>query len=323
MNDNELQLLAANALKTIARNEQIKSYIQASEELYPLLFRAAQRFIAGSTRESALVEALNLISKGYRVSLEYIGENTSTEQECIAAKNEFLQLAHAAGKARLQTAICLDLSHIGMIIDAELAYRHLAELALTAADYGSTVMISAEESHKTDQILGLYKKTSKVCPNVGITLQAHLHRTERDLLDILPYHGRIRLVKGAFQEPKEIALPRSQELNDRYLHLAEMLVSSGRPVSIATHDEKIIEEVCQRGYLAQPNVELEMLYGIRPDRLKKLKDEGYRTKVYVPYGQEWHLYFFHRLAEYPPNIYRAIADMTTPDTFKKSLYFNC
>ncbi|MNI21374.1 Proline dehydrogenase 1 [compost metagenome] len=319
MNEAALRILATDTLKWIARNEQVNNHIRHSNELYPLLFRAAQRFITGETREDAVTEALKLIWKGYSVSLECIGENIVDEQACIVAKNEFIQLIRLAGNARLETTISLDLSHIGMIVDKELAYDHLIELTREAALHGLTIMISAEESTKTDQIIGLYKRVSGVYANVGITLQAHLYRTEQDLMDIEGYSGRVRIVKGAFQESKEVAVPRSEELSKRYLQLIEKLVISGRPVSIATHDKLIIEEVRQRGYLKQPHVEVEMLYGIQPDLLKVLKAEGYRTRVYVPYGKEWHLYFCHRLAEYPPNIYRALADMVSPSK-EENLY---
>jgi proline dehydrogenase len=320
MNEATLRMMATNALKSIARSEQIKTYIQESKDLNPLIFRAAQRFVAGENRDEAISEAFELISKGYFVSMECIGENTRTNQECEAAKNEFLQLARTVGEAGLQTTISLDLSHIGMTVDPELAYGHLVELAREAVQYGITIMIGAEDSAKTDMILKLYKRINEIYPNVGITLQAHQHRTERDFLDIQSCQGRIRIVKGAFQESKKIAVPRSEELNARYLHLTEMMVSTGRPVSIATHDEVIIEEVRQRRYLEQPNVEVEMLYGIRPDLLKKLKEDGHRTRVYLSYGKEWYLYFCHRLAEFPPNIYRAIADMATPYFTKEILY---
>ena len=155
--------------------------------MYPLLFRAAQRFVTGETMEDAISRALELMSKGYLVSLEYIGENTGTEEECIAAKDEFIRLIHVVGEHKVQSTISLDLSHIGMMVDTELAYQHLAELAQQAGLYGLTIMISMEESAKTDQILGLYKKAADLYPNVGITLQAQLHRTAHDLAEIIHY----------------------------------------------------------------------------------------------------------------------------------------
>lgn len=321
MMETELRIAAAQALKSIARNELIKQHIKGSEDLYPLLFHAAKRFIVGETKEDAVTEAIELVSRGYSVSLECIGENIGDEHQCVEAKNEFLELIHAAGKLGQQSTISLDLSHIGMTVNEELAYQHLIELAGEADRHGMTIMISAEEESKKDGIAALYKRVSESYPNVGITLQAYLHRTEVDLKAIKSYSGRIRLVKGAYQESEEIALPRSEQLRAKYITLVEKLVATGREISIATHDELIIEEIVQRGYLRKPNMELEMLYGIRPDLLKKLNKEGYRTRVYLAYGKEWHLYFFHRLAEYPPNMYRVLADLIEPETdFRHSLY---
>ena len=312
MNEMGLHASVANALKVIARNEQMKSYIQESKELYPLLARAARRFVAGETRDEAIGEAKQLATRGYATSLEYIGENTRDQAGCEAAKNEFLQLIHTARQAGIQHTISLDLSHIGLVVNEELAYKHLVELAREAASHGMNVMISAEESAKTDQILGLYRRACEDHANVGITLQAQLHRTERDVENVLACRGPIRLVKGAYQEPSDLALPRSEELSARYLHLADRLITAGRPVSLATHDEALHRAIRQQGYLDRPHVEVEMLYGIRPDLLKQLREDGYRTKVYVLYGQEWFLYFCHRLSEYPPNIYTAITDMVVP-----------
>lgn len=322
MKEMEAYILAANTMKSIARNEQIKQFIRNSEDLYPILSRAAQRFIAGETKEEAISEALSLHSMGYFVSLEYIGENIVDEQQVIQEKNEFLQLIRTVGITDIQSTISLDLSHIGMMIDEELTYQNLVEIAQEASRFGITIMIGAEESAKTDRIHSIYRRISQSFSNVGITLQAYLHRTESDLQQLKHYPGRMRLVKGAYQEPIENALPRSEALQAKYLYFIEKRVLTGLPISIATHDEMIIEEVKQRGYLDKPNVELEMLYGIRPDILKKMNEHGYRTRCYLTYGKEWHLYFFHRLSEYPLNIFRAIADMAaTTNRENLSHYF--
>jgi proline dehydrogenase len=215
--------------------------------------------------------------------------------------------------ARLgEVTISLDLSHIGLSIDAELAMEHLCQLAEEANIRGYSIMISMEESAKTDAILDMYTRTTERYPHVGITLQAHLHRTQDDLQHVMKYPGKIRMVKGAFQEPSSIAMPRSAALNERYLHCVEQLVKARHPVSIATHDQSIVDEIMQRGYGHLSDVEFEMLYGICPYTLKRMREKNVRTKVYLTYGEEWYLYFCHRLAEHPPNIYQAISDLAQP-----------
>ena len=303
----------AAALKSIARNQNIKTFIENSAELFPLLRRAARRFVTGETKEDAIHHAQELIRNGYFVSLEYIGENTRTKEECSAAKEEFLSLIRAAGQRSIQSTISFDLSHIGISIDPDFAYRQLIDVAEEAGLHGLTVMISMEESTKTDQILEVYKRAAARQQNIGITLQAHLLRSEQDLQDLLHYPGRIRLVKGAYQEPEELALPRSKQLDERYVQLVDEIVRAGHPISIASHDAEIIKLIRDRGYRKSANIEFEMLYGIQRELLKSLKNDGHQAKVYLTYGTEWYLYLCHRLAEHPPNIYTAIADMIDPN----------
>ncbi|MGG0384266.1 proline dehydrogenase family protein [Priestia endophytica] len=308
------------ALKSIARNQQVKTKIQGSEELYPLLKRAAKRFIAGEIKEDGIIKGRELLNKGYAISLEYIGENTDTVEECECAKERFMDLMESLGEASMPSTISLDLSHIGLSVHSDIALKNLIELAAKAKKSSLYIMISMEESNKTDRIIEIYKKVSREYDNVGLTLQAHLNRSEDDILDLLHYPGKIRLVKGAYQEPPNLAITRSDELNHRYLQFAELLIKKNHPTSIATHDESIIQELKKRGHLNQDNVELEMLYGVRADFMKRLKDGNYKTRVYLTYGTEWYLYLCHRLAEYPPNIYVALTDMITPHNGNQSLY---
>ncbi|MGG2091793.1 proline dehydrogenase family protein [Bacillus sp. S13(2024)] len=308
----------AQALKSIARNEHIKSYVQQSTELYALLLQAAKRFVTGETRHEGIATAKELLTKGYLTSLEFIGENTKDLEECCKAKNEFLNLIEDMGALSMKQTVSLDLSHIGLSINPETAYIHLMELAERAKTYEIIIMISMEESSKTADILTIYKKTTEQYPNVGITIQAHLYRSNNDIQELIHYPGKIRVVKGAYQEVSDIAMPRSTDLNQRYLQLVEQLVETNHPVSIATHDEILIKEMEQRQYLSQPNVEIEMLYGIRPDMLSNLKNKGYNSRVYLTYGKEWYLYLCHRIAEYPENLYHTVTDMIHSSSAKRS-----
>ncbi len=310
--------LVIKALKSAARDEQMKHAVQQSMELYPLLWKAAKRYVTGEKKKDALQMALKLIAKDYQVSIEFIGENTTDLVECQKVKDEFLQLIEGMGASSMKQTVSLDLSHIGLSINAELAYKHLVELARKANQYEITLMISMEESSKTSDILDIYKKVASQFSNVGITLQVHLYRTEEDIQQLIQYPGKIRLVKGAFQEPIDVALQRSEALNERYLLFAEQLINANHPLSIATHDDVLIQEMEQRQYFNQSNVEIEMLYGIRPDLIHQLKAKGCRCKVYLTYGSEWYLYLCHRLAEYPENLFLAIADIINPSIVTRS-----
>ncbi|WP_144616447.1 proline dehydrogenase family protein [Bacillus cereus] len=312
------ELQVAQAFKSIARNEHIKSYVQQSTELYALFLQAAKRFVTGETRQEGIVIAKKLITKGYHTSLEYIGENTLDIEECYKAKNEFLNLIGDVGALLVKQTVSLDLSHIGLSIDPEISYFHLMELAEKAKVHGTTLMISMEESSKAADILSIYKKTTEQYPNVGITIQAHLYRSNKDIQELLHYPGKIRVVKGAYQEVPDIAMPRSTDLNQQYLQIVEQLIENNHSVSIATHDEILIKEMEQRQYFSQSNVEIEMLYGIRPDMLSDLKNKGYNARVYLTYGEEWYLYLCHRIAEYPENLYHAVTDMIHSSSAQQS-----
>ncbi|PAD14422.1 proline dehydrogenase family protein [Shouchella clausii] len=299
----------SKALKSIARNQELKAYIQNSKELFPILMKGANRFVAGETRREGIERVIKLYNKGYQVSLEFIGENTTSEEECMDAKNEFIELIKDLGHKQMKATVSFDLSHIGMMISDSVAFTNLEELAKVAHQHNIQLMISMEESQKTDTILSLYKRIAKSFSNVGITLQVHLERSSMDLNDLLETPGRIRLVKGAYQEPEGIYIPRSEELNKRYIEFVSMCVERNQPLSIATHDENLLTELKAKGLLYRPNVEVEMLDGVRPDLLRSLKEDGIQAKVYVTYGSEWYLYVVHRIAEYPPNIYTFLSDV--------------
>ncbi|QNK87774.1 proline dehydrogenase family protein [Sporosarcina sp. resist] len=310
----------SKALKSIARNEDIKAYIKNSKELYPLFMKAATRFVSGQTRTDGLARISRIAKMGYQVSIEYIGENTRSENECILAKNEFLELINVIGAEEMKSTVSFDLSHLGMSISDELAAKHLEEIAQQAQQYDIQLMISMEESEKTDQILNIYKTLSPMYTNLGITLQVHLLRSQSDLHELLKFQGKIRLVKGAYQEKEGTYIPRSVELDKRYVDFVMACVVSSHPLSIATHDEKLVTVLKEKGLLANSNTEIEMLDGVRPDLLKSLKDENLQTKVYVTYGTEWYLYLAHRIAEHPPNLYTFVSDMIESKSLQTSLY---
>ncbi|CAI6032777.1 proline dehydrogenase family protein [Cohnella sp. JJ-181] len=297
------------ALKSIARDARVKERIRRSPEGYALFMRAAKKYVTGERREDGIEAGVRLASKGYKVSLEYIGENTSVEAECEAAAGEFSALIRDCGRLGLSARISLDLSHIGLAVSPALARDHLSDLAREAQSFGLELVVSMEESEKTNAILDVYKQVSPHFSNVGITLQAQLNRTPADVKEVLGCPGTIRIVKGAYQEPPGICLPRSDALNERYLALLDTCMAAGQAVSVATQDEALIERVLENSALQKAKAEFEMLYGIRPDLAGRLRSEGHPVRLYLTYGTEWYLYLCHRIAEHPPNLYDAVVDM--------------
>jgi proline dehydrogenase len=305
---------ASEALKAIARNTSLKSALLQMPTVYSVLWSAARRFVTGETRQEGIETAKVLASLGYGILLTFIGENTATEQACQGALDEFVALSQAIETASLpkRTTISFDLSHLGLSVSQSLALDHFYHLAQETKKCGICLMVDMEESDKLEAILEVYQQVAARHQHVGITLSAQLYRTPQDLEALVHLPGKIRLVKGAYQEPEERAMKRGEALDERFLSLVEVAISARHPLSIATHDQHLLQEVERRKLLAVPDVEVEMLYGARPDLLKQMKQAGYQTRLFLPYGREWYLYLCHRLAEYPPNIYRALADCVQP-----------
>ena len=304
------ELEVAEALKQIALDEDIKTYVLQHPPLYQPLLRAALRFIGGETLTNCVETAKSLNQQGFAVTIDYMGESTRDAETAKQATQEFCHVIQAIADQKLDSSISLDLSHIGMVIDAELGYKNACILASSAQKAGLEMMISMEGTDRTSLILETHQRLSETFNNVGITLQAYLHRTSDDLEYVLQRPGKIRLVKGAYAAPTNLAKPRGIELDESFRYLMERLITSGHSCSIATHNPALLDDAQKliQEQEIQNNIEFEMLQGVTPERLQAMKNKGYRTRVYLPYGKEWHLYLCNRLAEHPPNIYQAIID---------------
>ncbi|MBD3922719.1 proline dehydrogenase family protein [Paenibacillus sp. PR3] len=317
----DLEKQFTETMKSIARRGDLKAYVEQTPSIYHMLQRAAAKYVTGEDRTAGLEAGLRLINKGYAVSLEYIGENATDVQSCEAAALEMKQLIKNLTDRGMAARVSFDLSHIGLSVDDALAFKHLATLADQTQQTEIELFISMEESAKTEAILAIYERAAAIYPNIGITLQAQLHLTAQYMNDLQADPRRLRLVKGAYQEPKHLAISRSDALNERYLHLLEQSIDKGHRVSIATHDERIVDEVINRGWALKPGVEFEMLYGIRPDLSSKLRKAGYPVRIYLTYGHEWYLYLCHRIAEYPPNLYQAVIDIASDEPVDSAMEY--
>lgn len=307
-----LEFEAAEALRHIALDETVKSYVLQNPPLYQALRQAAMRFIGGETLEQCGEAAQALNKQNHAVTIDFMGESTRDAAMADQATQEFLRVIGAIADHNLDASISLDLSHIGLVLDAELSYKNAVLLAEAAQKAGLEIMISMEGPDRTTLILETHQRLCEQFDNVGITLQAYLYRTPDDLTAALQRPGKIRLVKGAYEAPSGLARSRGAELDAAYRQLMEALLSSGHSCSIATHDESLLNHAhqsVQERKVESDQIEFEMLQGVTPERLKTMSEHGYRTRVYLPYGQEWHLYLCNRLAEYPPNLYRAIVDI--------------
>lgn len=319
--DDPARARASAALRWLARRPELKAALLASPTLSAVLKAGAARYVAGSSRAEALDRAATFARAGHRVTIDFMGEDTSGAAEARRATDEFLALV--ADLAPVDGAsVSLDLSHIGLAVPGSgerLAREHLSEIAEQARAAGREVMISMEGSERTDAILRAHAAVGERHGNVGVTVQAALRRTPSDLPGLHARPGRVRLVKGAYAESPRVAHRRGEALDRAYLSLARTLVDAaargGRPCSIATHDAALIGRITSlvdeaTGLRSTDAIQFEMLHGVTPDRLDALRHRGYVTRVYLVYGSEVYLYLCHRLAEHPPAVLDVLADAT-------------
>ena len=299
----------AQVLRTLALDEDLKWRIPQDPAIGPLVRKVARRYVAGENLTEALERAKSILATGHRVNVEYLGESCRDPQRAGEETEVFLSAARLLPP---DCSISLDLSHIGLAIDEELALANATRLAQATADTGREMIISAEGSDRTDAVLAVHRALCASFDHVGVTVQARLHRTAEDLHRLLTLPGRIRLVKGAFLEPEAIAYPREDPaLALAYLDHAERLADSGHLCSFATHDWELIHHIDRHiGGKASETApwEFETLLGLGPDRLDAMAERGHPTREYVVFGTEWWLYVCNRIAEDPQRLLQALVD---------------
>lgn len=300
---------AAQVLRRLALDEELKWRIPQDPLLGPLVRKVAARFVAGEHLTDALERAKQILGEGHRVNVEYMGESCRDEERATAETDVFVDAARLLPHG---CSLSLDLSHIGLAVDEELALANASRIAQATVGTGREMMISAEGSDRTDAVLAVHRALCQRFEHVGITVQARLHRTAGDLPRLLALPGRIRLVKGAFLEPETIAHPREDPaLATAYLDYACRLADSHHPCSFATHDRDLIHRIDQYlGGQGHPSAfwEFETLLGLGRDRLAAMAERGHPTREYVVFGTEWWLYVCNRLAEDPQRLLQALVD---------------
>lgn len=306
---------AAAALRRIARDEKLKSHIESDPALFNLLLRGARRYIGGVDLPECLQTLKSLNAKGMLATADYMGESTRDEDKARIETQHFISLSQAIKTQQLRSSVSLDLSHIGLSISQDLALENTRLIAAATRDAGQELIISMEGSERTDEILDTHAKLCDEFEHIGITVQARMRRTPLDLAKLLKLPGRIRLVKGAYEENDAVAHQRpSAGLDDAYRSITSTLIESGHACSIATHDLQQInwahELIEQRfGSTRSAHVQFETLLGLGPEAAERTLALGYPTRQYVVYGQEWFLYVCHRIAEKPERLYQALTDV--------------
>src|SRR5581483_516110 len=275
--------------------------------------RVSHRFVAGMTVEEAIAAAQQLNREGIVVTLDALGESVTDEPHAKASAATYHRLLDEVATHKLRANVSLKLTQMGMDVGGEnsaegqaLAERIVANLVAHAARLHNFVRIDMEGSAYTEATIATTERLNARFPSaVGTVLQAYMFRTEADAERLLRQGIRIRLCKGAYKEPDDIAFPGKADVDANYLKLAKRMITSEVFCGIATHDEAIINELCRFAdahEIERPAFEFQMLYGIRRDLQRKLVRQGYGVRVYVPFGTEWYPYFMRRLAERPANV---------------------
>lgn len=261
----------------------------------------AKRFVAGESARAAMDAIETLNAAGLQATLDFLGEDVRGRDEALHARDEYFALLGAIRARGVRSNVSIKLSAMGLLASEDFAAENLAAVAAEAAkNTDSFVRIDMEGSATVDATLRVFERTYATHKNVGPVLQAYLKRTPGDLLKINAAGARVRLCKGAYSEPATIALHAMRDIRCAFLRLAEALLTNGTYPGIATHDERLIAAVktfvADRG-IARDAFEFQLLYGIRPELQRKLVADGFRVRVYVPYGTHWAGYFYRRIME--------------------------
>jgi proline dehydrogenase len=269
--------------------------------------RMSRRFVAGMSVEDCLVAAKQVNDLGMSVSVDNLGENVTNAEEARHSAALYSEMLSQVEQRKLNANVSLKLTHMGLDVDPALAFDITTKLVHQAAKINNFVRVDMEGSPYTQKTLDFVQQLHRENGNaghVGAVIQAYLRRSENDVRNLVAQGIRIRLCKGAYKEPEEIAFQDKAEVDANYVSLMKILLKSGVYHGIATHDEKMIQAT--KDFARQENIpasafEFQMLYGIRRDLQQRLVKEGYGMRVYIPFGSEWYPYFMRRLAERPAN----------------------
>lgn len=302
--------LMRNALLKASEN----AWLRERAPRHPFVRRTVERFLPGEDLEDAIGAAQRLASQRIDTLLTHLGENVSDRAEAESVTNHYMEVIDRIREARLPSEISVKLTQLGVDVDREFCYANLVQLIerlrAGSAPPQKVVWIDMEHSPYVDYTLELFARARRQYPNVGVCVQAYLYRTERDLDRLIAMSSAVRLVKGAYNEPSEIAYPQKSDVDENYFHLTQRLLSpearrAGVRAAIATHDLKLIARISEWAAgqgISKNQLEFAMLYGIQRNEQMRLAREGYRVNVLVSYGSFWFPWFMRRLAERPANM---------------------
>ena len=275
-------------------------------ETSSLAQRFSTRFVAGHDLDEALAVSRNLNAEGDTVTLDHLGESVTSLDEAASARDVYLRTLSAIHDSGIQGNVSLKLTQFGIDLSAEQCRANVELLVKRAAELQGFVRVDMESSEYVDRTLDLVTGLHAQYGSVGVVIQSYLYRSKQDVEKLCERGIRVRLCKGAYLEPHSVAFPHKHQVDQNYVELMKLLLDKGTYPAIATHDEKMIQAT--KAYAASRNIprdafEFQMLYGIRRDLQRQLAADGYRMRVYIPFGKAWYPYYMRRLAERPANVF--------------------
>lgn len=294
-------MVLRDTLLYLAQNNNLRNFVISNR----LTRNVSRRFVAGEVLDEAIQVTRVLNQRGMHVSLDHLGENISDAQEARLADRDYITILDTIKQTGIDANISIKLTALGLDISQELCEQNVCNILEAAQKYPIFVRIDMEGSAYTERTVDITLRMHKQFEHVGTVIQSCLYRSKKDIEQLIVQGVRVRLVKGAYKEPKTIAFQNKSEVDHSYVQLMMLLLAKGNYPAIATHDESIINATCKYARdhgIGKEAFEFQMLYGIRRDLQEKLVSQGYNMRIYVPYGSQWYPYLMRRMAERPANL---------------------
>ncbi|WP_124728219.1 proline dehydrogenase family protein [Staphylospora marina] len=286
---------------TLSENKLIKSFITKHG-----MKLGASRFVPGETLEEAIEAVKKLNAEGLVATLDHLGEFVNTREEALASTEEILKIFDGIRSSGIKSGVSVKLTSIGLDIDKEFCFENMDRITAKAKETGCFVRIDMEDSPRIDATIEIHNRLLEKYgkEHIGLVIQSYLYRSEEDVIELGKKGVSLRIVKGAYKEPASVAYPDKTDVDRNFVKLCQIHLKNGCYTAIATHDENIINEM--KAWIRENNIpdnlfEFQMLYGVRNGLQRRLVSEGYKVRVYTPFGKDWYGFFTRRIAERPAN----------------------
>ena len=303
-------MISRSALIWLSRHQELKNFATR----FGFFKKLTTRFVAGEDIDEAVSYIRAINAENCTASFDHLNESVASESEAEAEVTEYLNILSRIDETKIRSNVSIKLTQFGLGLDKELAYRNARRVVEEAHRRGNFVRVDMEDSPVTQVTIDIFKRLRDEFDlnTVGIVLQSYLYRTYEDAQALVKLPARIRICKGAYNEPPEVAYPDKKDVDANYVKVMQLLLSSGVYHGIETHDPKMIDATiafAQKEGIGKEKFEFQMLFGIRRDLQKQLARDGFNMRIYVPYGKHWYPYFMRRLAERPANVWFVMKNM--------------